>query len=202
MQFLGVFDTVRKVKDQRQYEIGWNGTIQHLRAAVALNEDRYFRKPKMIWPPLAKDNYRFKDRSCIQAWFVGTHIDMGGSAERDGLALYPLQWIMLESEALGLVFGFEGTFDDKAPLENPLQLVGMEGNTKPRWQCKTENGVVVQMRDIRQLHEERRYALHLNNARGMRFILWRKPFDGDSLGGYCNWGTMTIPLRALGQWRR
>lgn len=76
---------MKAVLDKSQFEISFNDSIQHLRHALALNEDRRVYKPDYYFPdykrlPLAR-------RSIVQAWFVGAHIDIGGSAARDGLAL-------------------------------------------------------------------------------------------------------------------
>lgn len=61
--------------------------------------------------------------SIVQAWFVVAHIDMGGSAENDGLALYPLQWILSESQAKGLVLDFSQLPHPRAVIDDPLRVV-------------------------------------------------------------------------------
>lgn len=44
-KILGVFETVKAVADADQHDISFNNTIQHLRHALALNEDREAMTP-------------------------------------------------------------------------------------------------------------------------------------------------------------
>jgi hypothetical protein len=44
-------------------------------------------------------------RTSQQAWFVGARSDVGGAKSKDGLILCPLQWVVSEAKALGLVLG-------------------------------------------------------------------------------------------------
>lgn len=164
--------------------------LEAFRAAVALNEDRVLRKPKMIWPPLARNTSKLQDKSCIQAWFIGTHVDMDSLAERDGLALYPLQWMMLESQARGLNFRFDSHncgFGGRARLENPLEITDLEDDAM-KWLCKTQNGIEIRMRDIRHLHDQVRYEIQLKKVHRMRTNLWRNPYDEGDLRGWCRCG--------------
>lgn len=62
-------------------------------------------------------------RSFVQARFLGAHIDIGGSAAKDGLALYSLQWMLTESKGKGLVLEFDRLFDERAKINDPLELV-------------------------------------------------------------------------------
>lgn len=181
------------MKDNDQFDIDWNDSIQHTRAAVALNEDRQTRTPKLIFPTLAKESLHRMEKSFIHAWFIGTHIDMGGSAANDGLALYPLQWILLESQRLGLKLHFEENndgFDGRAPLDSPLGVVGLDStHTHHKWSCKTENGVTIEMRDIRHRHNREGYEIQLHRVYGMKKSMkWRRPFSENNLEGYCNFG--------------
>ncbi|KAI0862785.1 hypothetical protein F4860DRAFT_522773 [Xylaria cubensis] len=207
IKFIGAFDTVKAVDDNSLYDISFNESIQHMRAALALNETRRAMKIEGLWPSWGNRTSGLLRRSFIQAWFVGTHIDIGGSAPRDGLSLYPLQWIMLESKALGLVFKFEGGYGGRALLHNPLEVVGIDDSEHSAWSCATENKLVVEMRDICRIHEKgnlygKRYRVQLNPAKGFlaRFQKIRTPFDnvsaGGGLKGYCRFapqGTIIHP---------
>ncbi|KAF2969076.1 hypothetical protein GQX73_g4468 [Xylaria multiplex] len=204
IKFIGVFDTVKAVDDKSLYDISFNQSIQHMRAALALNEDRKAMRVEGLWPSWGHRPRSRSKRSFIQAWFVGTHTDIGGSTQMDGLALYPLQWMMLESKAKGLIFKFEGDYGGRALLENPLEIVGIEGNKNNAVFCMTENKVVVEMRDIDLVHDEggqygNRYAVKLRQTTGMlaNSKETRMPFDdimkGGGLKGYSPQGTILHP---------
>ena len=182
------------MKDKELYDIDWNDSIQNLRAALALNEDRELRKPKILVPALAKNFLHRDKKSFVQAWFIGTHLDMGGSAPEDGLALYPLQWMMLESETLYLVLGFDennGGFYGRARLESPLVLTGIEGDGE-KYTFLTQNGIPIEMRDIRHRHKEDGYGIQLGKVYNMRQNMWRRPFSQSQLQGYCDFGKPTL----------
>ncbi|GAW19614.1 hypothetical protein ANO14919_091020 [Xylariales sp. No.14919] len=196
IKFVGAFDTVKAVDDKSLYDISFNDSIQHMRAALALNENRKAMRVEGLWPSWGNHTRSLPRRTFVQAWFIGTHTDIGGSAQMDGLALYPLQWMMLESKAKGLIFKFEGDYGGRALLDNPLQIVGIEGAKNNALFCITENKVVVEMRNIGQIHEEgslygQRYAVKLRQATGLlaNSREARVPFEeilnGGELKGYC-----------------
>lgn len=194
IKFVGAFDTVKAVQDENFYDISFNMSTQHMRHALALNEDRRRFEPEYVFPDFNNRNQSLKQRTFIQAWFVGAHIDVGGSTSKDGLSLYPLQWMLLESRGCGLCLKFDGTLGNRSNLESPLQLTGLDGEDDA-WNCSTENGIDIEMRDIRGIHQDSahhgRYAVQLHRATG---IIWkrepRKPFGSDGkLDGYCIFGT-------------
>ena len=199
IQFVGIFDTVKAVNDQSLYDISFNGPIQHLRHALALNEDRAVMSPEPVLPRY--DNVSSR-RSIQQAWFIGAHIDMGGSSAKDGLALYPLQWMLIESQSKGLKLEFTGSYGGRAQLDNPLEIV-LPSLTNPGKEIKihsytAKNKIVVSMQDMRKVHgSERfgtRYAIHVNRKNS----IWmtkkvRKPFNsGGGLIGYHEFGLFFI----------
>ena len=109
IQFVGVFDTVKAVHDDDLYDITLNTSTHHLRHALALHENRKHMEPETIFPlNRSKQDALPPDRSFLQAWFAGVHIDIGGSAAKAGLSLLPLQWMLLESQSKGLCLGFAG----------------------------------------------------------------------------------------------
>lgn len=155
--------------------------------------------PEYVFPTQGTPASELSERSIIQAWFVGAHLDMGGSAERDGLALYPLQWILDESESKGLVLEFSELNHDWAKIDDPLRVVfpssKREGKGIEFWTFETENGVKVRMQDLHKVHEceayKGRYSIKVNKRQG---FYWRRqarePFNGDTgvLKGYCQSG--------------
>ena len=175
IQFLGAFDTVKAVNDRSLYDISFNDSIQHSRQALALNENRKDFSPEYLYPEFSTG--RQGNRSFLQAWFFGAHIDIGGSATNDRLSFYPLQWMFLESKAKGLKLGFDGTFNNRVDIDNPLHVVfpdhELQGKCEELWSCKVENGIVVEMQDLRKVHEladyKHRYKVRLNKHRALYF---------------------------------
>lgn len=195
IKFVGAFDTVKAVDDEFLHDLSFNGSIQHLRHALALNENRRAFGAEYIYPNFNHPTTSLIVRTCLQAWFIGAHIDIGGSAAQDGLSLYPLQWMMIESRDIGLCLQFDGSFGGRAPLANPLQLVGLlDADQEPNI-FTTENKVVIKMQDIRQLHSPggqhgSRYQVRINQNKDAFWIRKnRQPFDSDDeLTGYCLFG--------------
>ena len=160
--------------------------------------------PEYVFPNYGDTKTKLLSRTFVQAWFVGAHIDMGGSAANDGLSLYPLQWIVSESQQHGLVLGFSNVdhpLARQARIDNPLQVIFPKGenggkNGNP-WTYTSQNGVKVDMYDIREVHErdayKGRYSIKINKCKG---LLWprevRKPFidDAEKLSGYVPFGEL------------
>lgn len=152
INFLGLLDTVKRVNNDLNpstHMLSFHSTIKHVRHALALNETRSHFQPEMYGP--LSDSDSLEDRSLIQAWFAGAHADIGGGARDDGLSLYPLQWLLIESQHYGLVL-------EHGPLisliENPVKLIypsqsAIDGNP---WNYKYANGVEVRMWDLRESH--------------------------------------------------
>ena len=193
---------MKALKDGSLYETSFNDSIQHLRHALALNENRRAFTPEYYFPdykrlPLAR-------RSIVQAWFVGAHIDIGGSAAKDGLALYPLQWMLMESRNKGLELEFDGSFGDRAKIDDPLKLVfpsyESEGKGVSMSTFTAQNDLKIDMQDIRRVHGlpryGSRYEIHLNHSKRqwMRKEL-RAAFNEDgTLKGYCEYGSLHCHL--------
>lgn len=193
---------MKALNDGSLYDISLNDSIQHLRHALALHEDRRVFKPEYYFPdykglPLAR-------RSIVQAWFVGAYINIGDSTAKDGLSLYPLQWMLIESSGKGLTLEFDGSFASRAKIDDPLKLVfpsyESEGKGVNTSTFTIKNDLKVDLQDIRRIHAlpryETRYAIHLNLSKR----LWmrkesRAAFNGDStLKGYCGYGSKLHPL--------
>ena len=140
-----------------------------MRHALALHEERAAMDPEYVWPHLRSLADPPKDRSFVQAWFVGTHMDLGGSRDQDGLSLYPLQWMLSESRKLGLAPAFLNTTKGSS-IDNPLFLISPEvplGEPGSKTHTfKNRNGIETQMHDLRSIHNDHdmhsRYAVRLN----------------------------------------
>ncbi|KAK2773433.1 hypothetical protein CKAH01_03893 [Colletotrichum kahawae] len=183
IQLLGLFDMVTAVSDDNSFDIPFNSVIRNFRHALALNETTL---PEHIFhvPPFTT-NHNLQRRTAVQAWFVGGHIDIGGSSAKDGLSLYPLQWMVTESRKLGLKLGSTGLSGGQASLTDAIELTGLSTHATP-WRCTTENGITFEMADIQELHKTERYSIHLSlkGTKG-RFQKQRirAPFDSDDRQG-------------------
>ena len=206
IRFVGVFDTVKAVNEDFLFDISLNDSIQHLRHALALHEDRRDFAPEYVFPDqetLSRING--KDRSFVQAWFVGSHNDMGGSAAQAGLSLYPLQWMLLECNKLGLALEFHGNAQHAPTIDDPLMLVfppnAEHGKGAGLWSCTSENAICTSMQDLRGVHElpsyDSRYKVKIDRAPGAWLRKPRDPFikkqkntAESTLQGYYSEGTI------------
>ena len=135
--------------------------------------------PEIVLPDFENMNPTLESsgRSFVQAWFVGAHIDMGGSAKQDGLSLYPLQWMLLESAHYGLCLQFEGSFEGRAKIDDPLSVVFPRSTVlrtlDDSWKCTTENGIITSMEDLQNVHGAHleRYSIKLNRVRILPYYL-------------------------------
>lgn len=158
--FLGLLDTVKRVNndpDTTAHTLAFHNSVRHVRHALALNDTRFHYQPEMYGPIADTDS--FHGRSLIQAWFVGAHSDIGGGARDDGLSLYPLQWLLIESQHQGLVLQHNS---QATLIEDPLSLVfpsRKQGSSTDQataaeaiWEYQYANGIKVRMEDLRSSH--------------------------------------------------
>jgi hypothetical protein len=158
IQFVGVINTTGYTAEGNVHDLSLVPAVQNLRHAVAINENRTQLMAEVFETPAAKD---MEGRSFIQAWFVGSHQDLGGGAREDGLSLYPLQWLIIESMRCGLVLK---PSDEKSPISTRSsvfrlafpQYVGdlpkLEESEKIEWQLLHSNGIQVSMFDLQSMH--------------------------------------------------
>ncbi|KAH8148110.1 uncharacterized protein LAJ45_07874 [Morchella importuna] len=114
VRFIGVFDTVKAVFQLPVHNTLKNGVpiidfeqdaphlVDHFRHALALNEGR-----PLFSPTLWKSEVKLAGSSYEEAWFLGFHHDIGGGSERQGLGLWPLQWMLRAAMDKGLVLDTE-----------------------------------------------------------------------------------------------
>jgi uncharacterized protein (DUF2235 family) len=215
VRFIGVLDTVKALDDDGLYDISLVDSLQHCRQALALNELKKTFVPE-IWC-VAEDSPEYglratsKEHSLLQAWFLGTHGDLGGSNAQDGCALYPLQWLLSEARDCGLVLGFKPITRtsfvrrQELDLDDPLALVFpkptgslKEGGSQP-YVYALENGIPTKMWDISSVHKTQGYRLRINHGKINRWIFKTAPrgvFDQSCLMGY------HAKVRVLHLWHR
>jgi uncharacterized protein (DUF2235 family) len=108
VKFLGVWDTVGALgvpkfdfpfveKYEYHKAVELHDIVQHARHALALDEHRKLFEPTLF--PAAG-----RKQTLEQRWFTGSHANVGGGYDRDGLFLRPLQWMVDEAERKGLRF--------------------------------------------------------------------------------------------------
>ncbi|CAN9146398.1 unnamed protein product [Alternaria alternata] len=208
VRFVGAFDTVKAFTDNGLFDVLPHPHIQHYRHALALNEEREQFKPETATPDI---NAASSKHSILQAWFVGTHEDLGGANSKDGLSLYPLQWVLSEAETLGLTLGFrpieleyrETTFTQEPSgpyMDDPVKLVmppqsqrQKTSNNQSEMSLTLENGISVRLWDLCDIHENRKdeFKVKINSSYWgpAHKIVWTiKPrciFDEHVLVGYC-----------------
>ncbi|KAF7185976.1 hypothetical protein HII31_12849 [Pseudocercospora fuligena] len=207
IRFLGAFDTIKAVDDSH-FDISFNSSIKHFRHALALHEDRRALQPEEVHPTeFYGTELRHQGRSFVQAWFIGSHGDMGGVAEKAGLGLYPLQWMILEANACGTWIDFEGKTPTKIRglIEGPLEVVfprSRNGEETIKSSFTAANGLVTTLQDLRIVHDQAKsrhmYGIKLHMRPGtIRMKKQRAPFDSNGyLRGYCDFapqGTIVHP---------
>ncbi|KAK5079981.1 hypothetical protein LTR05_008831 [Lithohypha guttulata] len=151
--YIGAIDSVAFVLG----ETGIDDTVlhcRHFRHALSTHEERRGFDTEIstsctIDPPSVLEELSEKsyNESLLQAWFLGTHTDLGGRWPQDGIALYPLQWLLSEAQKLGLGLGFERPADQCEARENPLQLVKMNDGNYP-FNIQIRNGIENLPKDV------------------------------------------------------
>ncbi|KAI1284593.1 hypothetical protein F5Y07DRAFT_393557 [Xylaria sp. FL0933] len=174
IHFLGLLDSIKIGRESSRPQPSLLKSTRILRHALALNETRNSFQPS-LFGPLPALSPDLAHRSIIEAWFIGSHADIGGGSQEDGLSLYPLQWMFLESRAHGLIF--EPSWDNQSITEEPLglvfPLVPDEDPSKPHqhlkpWTFRYTNGIEIEMVDIRTSHR------HGNLQAGKKNILQKR----------------------------
>jgi uncharacterized protein (DUF2235 family) len=119
IEFVGVWDTVASVIVPRQDRLlpdlqtlvftRTNPSVKTFRQAIAIDERRrMFRLNRWINPqkyrPDPFDPSTALDQDIRQVWFAGVHGDIGGGyPEQDsGLSKFPLLWMIVQAETMGL----------------------------------------------------------------------------------------------------
>jgi hypothetical protein len=177
IQFLDAFDTLKTPVEQLKFEPSFVDSIQHFRHALAFNDAQ--TTPYISEIPR---NEGLNGRSFIQAWFMGGHRDVCGGSEQDGLALYPLQWMILESMRAGIVFQ-SNAYHEVLSITFP-QFAGclplLESEEEAQWRLKYTNGIEISMFDLQSVHGDTKDGSnHSVRLSGGGLKSQRKVFDSD-----------------------
>ncbi|KAG9871202.1 hypothetical protein KCU63_g1688, partial [Aureobasidium melanogenum] len=171
LKYVGVFDTVKAFDDKGLHDIGLVSSVLHYRQALALHECRKAFEPEPFVLPSPSQVCDMQ-----QAWFVGAHADMGGANSRDGLSLYPLQWIVYEAKLVGLTLGgfvrqhFETVAGPGLALSDPEKIIFPESPDQPRTRQRADgsyvmvlsNKIRVHIWDLRAAFQNCDYKLSIN----------------------------------------
>lgn len=187
IHFLGLLDSIKVGREPSRPQPALLKSTQTLRHALALNETRNSFQP-CLFGPLPALSPDLAQRSIIEAWFIGSHADIGGGSQEDGLSLYPLQWMLLESRAHGLIF--EPSWDNQSITEEPLglvfPLVPDQDPSKPHqpltpWTFQYNNGIQIEMVDIRSTHRQGNLQANKKKVLQRRYTRKRNQNDDSSI---------------------
>lgn len=194
--FVGLFDTTVH-SSKTSYDISFNPSIETVRHALAINENKSSKVPEIFNIPEDAD---MTHRSLIQAWFIGTHQDMIGGTAHDGLSLYPLQWMVLESIYSGL---YLNNMADSKTNDNAMSLIfpqfagslpSLDGSEDIEWRLQYTNGLRTSMFDLQSAHGKKSttgidiHSIKLDTDCFKRSAS-RKIFEADgTLKGWCDIG--------------
>jgi T6SS, Phospholipase effector Tle1-like, catalytic domain len=154
------------VNDSNLNDIGLLDSTIHVRHAMALFEKRdqlcveRFHAPN----PEVRDKH---EHSFQEAWFAGSHGNLGGACEEDGLALWPLQWIVSEAENHGLVLGFNRM--PNSQLEDPARLIFPKDTGGVR-EIDCANGIKVRMWSLTPMMRTKGFFPLVDSKRSTVFI--------------------------------
>ncbi|KAK5073607.1 hypothetical protein LTR64_007255 [Lithohypha guttulata] len=207
IKFVGIFDATVSPVDQQIYDTSIVTSIRNFRHAMALNENRKLNTLDLPDQPPAKD---MQSRSFLQSWFLGSHADITGGTQHDGLSIYPLQWILIEALLQGLVASFDLPNQANTVTENPISLVfphyagavpDLSGKEQVQWRIEYANGVIVNMFDLHSVHvsksdaQETSHTIVFEKSSRMQ-VTPRRIFNKKGLNGYdpeASYGTIIHP---------
>ena len=204
VRFVGAFETVKACRDGGLDDVTLHTNVQHYRHALALNGESEEIKPET---DLLNLDAVAPTRIILQAWFVGTHEDLGCANSKDGLSLYPLQWIFSGPQTCGVVLEYkrvmvqtiETSFAQdifETPMVDPIELVmpSLSGrqeasNQLPEKSLTLENGIRIRLCDLCGVHDNFKVKLNSTYWGVAHKISWkvksRCMFEADTLKGYC-----------------
>ncbi|KAK5273023.1 hypothetical protein LTR96_002655 [Exophiala xenobiotica] len=205
IQFVGAFDTIKYNAEGHMHDLSLVSSIRHMRHALALNETRSQLSPEIVDCPSKRPEELQEGRSFIQAWFMGSNQDVGGGAAHDGLSLYPLQWMIIESLRAGLVIQPEEQEAEKGPLSLTFpQYAGglpkLGSGEQIEWLIKHTNGIETSIFDLQMViggsnDKDQAHSIRINIPNTI-YISQRKIFNKGALIGYYangNYGTIIHP---------
>jgi len=207
IKFVGIFDAIKSPADKQLHDTSCVPSIRNFRHAMAFNENR---TTNALDAPPAPSHKDMEGRSFIQAWFLGYHPDLIGGTQHDGLSLYPLQWVLIESMLSGLVVSFDATRMGAAAMENPLALTfpqftggppDLSGSEQIQWQFQYVNNISVSMFDLQSTNKAKTNAAEASHATHFETVnafynAPRKIFNKEELIGWNreqSFGTIVHP---------
>lgn len=195
IRFVGVLDALKSSPGRFAYDTSFLPCIRHFRHALAFNETRPSVAADILESPATKD---LDGRSFVQAWFMGGHQDIVGGTVQDGLSLYPLQWLLVESMLQGLVVSSDLKVDGVKITENPLSLTfpqfagqvpNLDIEERFKWRIDFSNKIQVIMFDLQSQHSPAKDAAEPSHEIAFEsttalYTSARKVFTSSGLIGY------------------
>jgi hypothetical protein len=206
IQFVGAFETIKYNAEGNMHDLSLVRSIRHMRHALALNETRSQLSPEILDCPSKSPEELQEGRSFIQAWFMGSNQDIGGGATHDGLSLYPLQWMIIESLRAGLVIQPEDqeVKEKQDAKKGPLSLTfpqyagglpKLGSGEQIEWLIKHTNGIETGIFDLQMViggsnDKDQAHSIRINIPNTI-YISQRKIFNKGALIGYRANGALT-----------
>lgn len=154
------------MNDSNLNDIGLLDSTLHVRHAMALFEKRDQLRVERFHAPNPEVRHNH-EHSFQEAWFAGSHGNLGGACEEDGLALWPLQWIVSEAENHGLVLGFSRM--PNSELEDPARLIFPRSTGGVR-EIDCANGIKVHMWSLTPIMGTKGFFPIVDGGRSSVFI--------------------------------
>jgi hypothetical protein len=200
LQFIGVIDTVKAFDDGDLYDIGLHTSLHHGCHALAMNETKSAFIPELWMSKEQTADLELRKASKLhsikEAWFLGSHGDLGGGNVQDGIALYPCQWLLHEAQDCGLDLSFSFvtykslSIKDKIAVEDPLKICfpaneDPEGNSFAHL-LSYSNGLQTMIWDMAAVHQRSGFNVSINQCPNHWIFSTtaRNIFDSDGLIGY------------------
>ncbi|KAK6497692.1 hypothetical protein TWF481_012096 [Arthrobotrys musiformis] len=128
-------------------------------------------------------------REITEAWFFGNRKDLDGTRSENGLSLWPLQWLLFEGSAKGLVLdvGFFPEEQDDTKNLSVAETFLLQGQQYP---FRFFNGVELNIWDVSQIFDVQGHQLEFEGSWSWTdwFGTKRRVFNDDDDGALCEYG--------------
>ncbi|KAF3183076.1 hypothetical protein TWF225_006239 [Orbilia oligospora] len=103
------------------------------------------------------------DGEITEAWFFGNRKDLDGTHSKNGLSLWPLQWLLSEGRTKGLVLNLDFSPEESTGAENlnVAEKSLLEGDQYPFW---FSNGVGLNIWDISSVFSVEKHQLEFEES--------------------------------------
>jgi hypothetical protein len=145
--FVGLFDAIKDGDQPDGFKFRKKDDTRNSHA-ISIHETMKKLKPDL------QSARNTDDPDFVEAWFVGAHVDVVGGTTREGLSLYPLQWILIEARACGLALVECGSVESQDAGKRTMQLALPAAEASTPWTFKYAKNINISIYDIRVSHSE------------------------------------------------